>query len=100
MSNNKTFTNGQNVPVNIIHDEAIIQRFIDGIGSKVFVLIPNFPFIFIGTIKEVIDDHAIIFVETTSQAPLEKREWNIHIHSIEVFYIERSGGPKIPELKE
>ncbi len=100
MNRSESVLSGNDVSINTIHDEALIQHFIDGVGRKAFILIPNFPFMFIGVIREVVDDHAIIDVETTSQAVLENREWHIHIHSVEVFFIERDGGPRIPELKD
>ncbi len=91
---------GNGIDINSIHDEAIIQHFEDGIGHKMFALIPNFPFMFIGNIVDVADDHVLVEVETTSQAVLENRLWHIHIHSIEIFFIEREDGPRIPELKD
>ena len=94
------FNNGTDVSINDIHDEALIQHFIDGIGSKVFLLTPNFPFMFVGIIKNVIDDHVEIDVLTSTQAVFENRVWQVHIHGIEVFFIEREGGPQIPELSD
>lgn len=91
---------GNGIDINSLRDEAIIQHFRDGVGHRLFALIPNFPFMFIGTIVEVADDHVLVDVETTSQAVLENRIWHIHIHSIEVFFIEREDGPRIPELRE
>ncbi|MBE4909415.1 hypothetical protein IMZ08_15290 [Bacillus luteolus] len=89
---------GNGIDINTVHDEAIIQHFEDGVGHRLFALIPNFPFMFVGTILEVADDHVLVDVETTSQAVLENRVWHIHIHSIEVFFIERHDGPQIPKL--
>ncbi|OZM57101.1 hypothetical protein CIB95_09805 [Lottiidibacillus patelloidae] len=86
--------------INAIQSEALIQHFIDGIGRKVFILMPGFPFMFIGEILDVVGDVAKIHIETTQTAVLEDRNWLVHIHSIEVFYIERDGGPKIPELRD
>ncbi|MHA6250881.1 hypothetical protein [Oceanobacillus sp. CAU 1775] len=94
------FTTAGNVSINDIHDEALIQHFINGVGSKIFLLIPNFPFMLIGRIKQVIDDHVEIDVETSTQAIFEKRVWQVHIHAIEVFFIEGEVGPKIPILKD
>ncbi|MFT4412453.1 hypothetical protein ACLM5H_01210 [Fredinandcohnia humi] len=54
----------------------------------------------IGTILDVIDDLVEIDVETTQVAQLENRVWHIHIHNIEVFFIEREDGPRIPELRD
>ncbi|MCA1031111.1 hypothetical protein LCL95_08760 [Bacillus timonensis] len=86
--------------INDIHDEALTQHFHDGIGRKAFILSPSFPFLFVGLIKDVVDDQVIVEVETSAVAQLENRTWNIHIHAIEVFYIERDGGPRIPKLTE
>jgi len=86
--------------INDIHDEALIQHFKDGVGRKVFVLIRSFPFVFIGKIIKVVEDHVLIDVETTIVSQLENREWYVHIHQIEVFFIERDDGPKIPQLRD
>lgn len=86
--------------VNDIHDQAIIQHFKNGIGHKVLVLSPSYPYIFIGKINKVLGDTVEIDVETTHFAQLENRSWYIHIHNIEVFYIERPGAPKIPKLDD
>ncbi|MBA2176081.1 hypothetical protein H0266_14385 [Halobacillus locisalis] len=80
-------------------DQAMIDEFVAGVGRRVFILTPSFPFLFIGKILKVIDDIATIDVETTSVAQLEEKVWNVHIHSIEVFYIESIGGRKIPDLE-
>lgn len=86
--------------VNEIHDQAIVQHFKDGINHKAFILSPSYPYIFIGSIKDVIGDTVEIEVETTHFAQLENRTWYVHIHNIEVFYIERNGAPKIPKLDD
>jgi hypothetical protein len=90
----------QMTDVNEIHDQAIIQHFKNGINHKALVLSPSYPYIFIGIIKNVLGDTVEIDVETTHFAQLENRTWYIHIHNIEVFYIERPGAPKIPKLDE
>jgi hypothetical protein len=86
--------------VNTMHDEELLKHFQDGIGHRVFVLSPSFPFMFIGEIISVVEDALEIFVETTHFAQLENRTWFIHIDNIEVFYIERPGEPRIPELND
>ncbi|WP_017727767.1 hypothetical protein [Halalkalibacterium ligniniphilum] len=86
--------------INDLHDEGLIQTFVEGIGKKVFILTPSFPFLFIGKIIDVIGDHLMLDVETSSIQQLENRKWHVHIHQIEAFYIETSDGPKIPELKD
>jgi hypothetical protein len=86
--------------INNIHDEALVDYFTDGIGHRAFILVPSFPFMFIGLIKDVVDDMVLLYVDTTSVPALEKRDWHIHIHNIEVFYIELPMGPKIPNLHD
>lgn len=93
------FPNGMTFPgINEVRNQAITEHFREGIGQRVFILFPNFPFMFIGIIQDVVDDLLELFVETTQIAQLENRIWHIHIHNIEVFFIEREGGPQIPQL--
>lgn len=92
------FSNSQTI--NTRRDEELVNHFRDGIGQKVLILTPSFPFLFIGEIISVIEDAVEVFVETTHFQQLENRIWLIHIHSIEVFYIERPGEPRIPELSD
>ncbi|WP_100372898.1 hypothetical protein [Bacillus sp. FJAT-45037] len=86
--------------INVIHDQALIQEFINGIGENVFLLTPSFPYVFIGTLVDVVEDYAVIDVSVTTISELENRQWQIHIHQIEAFYIQREGQPRIPELKD
>ncbi|TKD71048.1 hypothetical protein [Pseudalkalibacillus hwajinpoensis] len=86
--------------INDIHDQTLIKYFEDWVGRKVIILVSSFPFVFIGVIAEVIDDFVVVDVETTSISQLEDREWFIHIHDIEVFYIDEGEGPRIPDLKD
>jgi hypothetical protein len=86
--------------INDIHDEALVELFTVNKGRRVFMLLPSYPFIFIGKIEEVADDMVALQVETTQFPALEKVKWHIHIHNIEVFYIEKSTGPRIPRLKD
>ena len=89
-----------NGSINLIKDDALIEHFRANIGRRVFILTEAFPFMFIGQIKAVNDDMALLAVETTSIPSLEGKDWTLHIHSIEVFYIETGLGTKIPELKD
>ncbi|MCP8616005.1 hypothetical protein [Salirhabdus salicampi] len=95
---NGNFSNMSFPTVNNIHDEALIEHFKAGVDHKVLILTPSFPFIFIGTIVEIVEDYVVVDVETTFVSELENRHWHVHIHHIEAFYIEREDGPKIPEL--
>jgi hypothetical protein len=89
-----------NVNSNLIHDQAIIDHFTAGIGHRVFILTPSYPFMFIGMIMDVVEDMVVVDVETTHFSQLEGRTWFIHVHNAEVFYIERDGEMRIPELKD
>ncbi|MEW9110498.1 hypothetical protein ACQCT6_12855 [Cytobacillus gottheilii] len=91
---------GMNFPtVNVIHDQALVETFVEGIGKNIFILTPSYPFVFIGKLVDVIEDQAVVDVKVTSISELENRQWFIHIHQIEVYYIQQKGMPRIPELK-
>lgn len=98
--NRAAFTEITIPSVNDIHDEALINEFEAGIGKNVLILTPSFPFVFIGRIVEVVSDNVVVDVKVTTIGELENRRWSVHIHQIEVFYIEQKGMPRIPELKE
>ncbi|KAA0546575.1 hypothetical protein FZW96_15145 [Bacillus sp. BGMRC 2118] len=83
---------------NDIHDEALINEFEQGIGKNVFIMTPSYPFIFIGKIVELVGDSVVVDVKVTTIGELENRLWFIHVHQIEVFYIEQKGMPRIPQL--
>ncbi|MET1032204.1 hypothetical protein [Domibacillus tundrae] len=87
-------------PVNDTREEALVFYFEKHIGRRAFILTEAFPFMFIGKIKGLLGDIVILDVQTTSVPALEGKVWNIHIDSIEVFYIETGTGAKIPHLKE
>ena len=87
-------------PVNDIREEALILYFTRNIGRRVFILTEAFPFMFIGKIEGIMGDIVILDVQTTSVPALEGKEWNVHIDSIDLFYIETGIGAKIPHLKD
>lgn len=86
--------------VNSVHDEALRNEFVLGIGKKVLILTPSFPFVFIGRILDVIGDIVSVDVETTTIGELENKRWNIHVNQIDAYYIEQKGLPKIPNLRD
>ncbi|MGM8212698.1 hypothetical protein ACLIBH_07875 [Virgibacillus sp. W0430] len=86
--------------VNVIHQQALIEHIATGVGQRILILTPSFPFFFIGVILEVIDDFVRVAVETTPLQELENKQWYIHIDEIELFYIEFPNGPQIPELDD
>ncbi|MCM3159975.1 hypothetical protein [Metabacillus litoralis] len=92
--------NSFNSTHNVVRDQAITDYFIENIGNRAFVLTPSFPFMFVGEILDVMEDMVLIDVEATHFAQLENRTWFIHIHNIEVFYIEQEGGVEIPRLTD
>ncbi|MDT8861058.1 hypothetical protein N0O92_12515 [Alkalihalobacillus sp. MEB130] len=81
------------------HDErtqALAEHFKEFIGNRVFILVPQFPFMYIGIILDVIEDQILLDVERTHIEQLENRIWEVHIDTIHTFFIERDGGPTIP----
>ncbi|MBO1910981.1 hypothetical protein J4G37_40090, partial [Microvirga sp. 3-52] len=52
--------------INTIRDEGIVEHFRRSIGRRVFILTEAFPFMFVGKIKAVNNDMALLAVETTS----------------------------------
>lgn len=87
-------------PLNVLHDEALLQEFKNSIGRNVLILTPSYPYVFIGKIIELVEDYAVVDVNVTTIAELENRKWHIHIDQIEAFFIERQGLPEIPDLKD
>lgn len=85
---------------NDIHDEALINEFEENIGKNIFIMTPSYPFVFIGKIVELVGDSVVVDVKIASIGELENRLWFIHVHNIEVFYIEQKGLPKIPQLED
>lgn len=83
-----------------IHKTALIEEFKEHKGNKVLVISPSFPFFFIGRIEKVAGDQAYLYVETTPIQELEDRIWSIQITQIELFYIEKAGGPPLPKLDD
>ena len=92
--------NSEEHAINTSHDVELLNHFRDGIGHKVFILTPSYPFMFIGEILSIVEDSVELFVETTQFSQLENRIWYVHVDNIEVFYIERPGEPRIPELND
>lgn len=86
------------IPINQIRQDVVTDTFIESIGQRVFILLPQFPFLVIGEITEVVGDFVFVFVETTHITELEDKVLRIHIDDIHVFYIENDG-PPIPTIK-
>ena len=87
-------------PINDQREEALMNYFNRNIGRRIFILTEAFPFMFIGRITGMVGDLVVLDVETTSVPALEGKVWNVHLDSIDVFYIETGIGEKIPHLKE
>ena len=100
MSREHEYANSDLSTVDQIHKTALIKEFKRNKGNRALIISPSFPFFFIGRIKKVVGDHAFLYVETTPIQELEDRIWVIHITRIELFFIEKEGGPRLPELDD
>ncbi|HWL24020.1 MAG TPA: hypothetical protein VNR38_09780 [Ureibacillus sp.] len=88
-----------NPDINAIREFVVTQEFRENIGRKAFLLIFQFPFLIIGTIKGVNSDYLIIKADVTNVTELDNEIFRVHIDEIEVFYIEKPGKPKIPDIR-
>ncbi|WP_054712807.1 hypothetical protein [Bacillus sp. JCM 19041] len=84
-------------PINEIRQAVVTEAFRDAIGQRVLVLIPQFPFLIIGEIVDVVSDYVLIDVETTHITEFEERVIRLHLDDIEVFFIE-DGNTEIPTI--
>ena len=87
-----------NKEANAERSDALQQEFIQAVGQRVLLLSSQFPFLFIGTVRAVLEDFLQLDVETTHIEQLENRTWYLHLDTISAFYIERAGQPRIPDL--
>ena len=85
--------------INAVREFVVTQEFKDHIECKAFILIFQFPFLIIGTIKAVKGDYLLIKADVTNVNELDDEEFRVHIDAIEVFYIEKPGQPKIPDIR-
>nr|WP_232337001.1 hypothetical protein [Lysinibacillus timonensis] len=85
--------------INAVREFVVTQEFRENIGSKALLLISPFPFLIIGTIKAVNGDYLIIKADVTNVVELDDEIFRVHIDEIEVFYIEKPGQPKIPDIR-
>jgi hypothetical protein len=95
MANQKNSSNKQH---DVTYESSLSQFFKQNVGNRMLVLTHSFPFIFIGHVKEVIDDCIALETETTHIEQLENRIWHIPIKNIELFYVEEEGSIPIPNL--
>ena len=72
----------------------------EGIGRRTMFLTAEFPFIYIGTIENIVEDYVLVDVDTAEQAVFEDRTWAIHANAIQAMYYEMEGFPRIPELND
>ncbi|MCP8615274.1 hypothetical protein [Salirhabdus salicampi] len=78
--------------------DSMCNHFIKVKGKRAFFLISQYPFMLIGTVKDVFEDYVEIEADTSIIDTFEQRNWFIHIDTIQTFYDEEEGGPKIPTL--
>ena len=89
-----------NIDINAIREFFVTVEFKENVGQRAFILISPFPFLIIGTIQEVVGDYLVIKAEVTNIAELDDEVFRVHIDDIEVFYIEKPGKPKIPDIRD
>ncbi|MEI4802145.1 hypothetical protein ACIGHG_09315 [Bacillus sp. NPDC077411] len=85
--------------INELRRANVTQEFENHIGSRVLILIAQFPFMIIGTILEINADYAFIKIETTHINEFDNMTARIHIDNIEVFFIE-DGRFEIPNIQQ
>ena len=86
--------------INAVREYFLTIEFKENVGERALLLIASFPFLIIGTIKEVVSDYLVIKAEVTNIADLDDEVFRVHIDDIEVFYIEKPGEPKIPDIRD
>ena len=89
-----------NMDINAIREFFVTVEFKENVGERALILISPFPFLIIGTIQEVVSDYLVIKAEVTNIAELDDEVFRVHIDDIEVFYIEKPGKPKIPNIRD
>lgn len=87
------------IDINAIREAVVTLAFKNSIGKRALVLISQFPFLIVGTIKEVVSDYLVIEAEVTNVTELDCEVFRVHIDDIEVFYIEDEGR-KIPDIRD
>ena len=87
------------IDINAIREAVVAETFYKNIGRRAFILIPQYPFLIIGEIINVISDYLVIKVEVTNVAELDNEVFRVHIDNIEVFYIEKDG-KEIPDIRD
>ena len=90
----------EDMNINAIREYFVTIEFKENVGKRALLLIAQYPFLIIGPIKEVIGDYLVIKAEVTNIAELDDEVFRVHIDDIEVFYIEKAGKPKIPNIRD
>ena len=86
--------------INAIREYFVTIEFKENVGERALILISPFPFLIIGTIQAVVGDYLVIRAEVTNIAELDDEVFRVHIDDIQVFYIEKPGQPKIPDIRD
>ena len=88
------------ININAIREYFVTRDFKENTGNRALILISPFPFLIIGTIQDVMSDYLVVKAEVTNIAELDDEVFRVHIDDIEVFYIEKPGKPKIPNIRD
>jgi len=89
----------ETININAVREYFLSNEFKENVGERALILISPFPFLIIGAIQEVVSDYLVIKAEVTNIAELDDEVFRVHIDDIEVFYIEKPGEPKIPDIR-
>ena len=90
----------RDININAIREYFVTVEFKENVGKRALLLIAPFPFLIIGAIEGVIGDYLVMKAEITNVAELDDEVFRVHIDDIEVFYIEKPGKPKIPDIRD
>lgn len=87
-----------NISINTIRQAAVVDEFAENIGQRTLILLPQFPFLIVGEILEVVSDYVMVRAEITNITELDNEEFRVHIDEIDVFYIE-TDEHHIPDIR-
>lgn len=85
--------------LNAVRAAHVTCDFKENLSRRALIIMPSYPFLIIGEIIDVVGDYVVIKAEVTNITELDGETFNIHIDSIEVFYIQKPGKPVIPDIR-
>ncbi|MGM9930508.1 hypothetical protein [Pradoshia sp.] len=91
--------NSQGDDINAVRQAHVTREFKEHKKRRALIILASYPFLIIGKIMDVVGDYVVIKAEVTNVNELDGETFNIHIDSIEVFYIQKPGKPVIPDIR-